>query len=130
MNTKIIMTSSALFLAAIGISLSFLPNELASYLETEVTSVTVLCLQLLSTLYMGFGLVNWMAKGSIIGGIYNRPIVMGNLMHFGVGAVVLFKMTIRSEAPSTFIIVLTAVYGIFAMLFLYLFRNNPAKVAA
>ena len=34
---------------------------------------------------------------SIIGGIYNRPIAIGNLMHFGVGAIALIKIISRIQ---------------------------------
>lgn len=121
------MTSSALFLAIIGILLSFLPNETAVYLNVEPNSITILFLKIMSALYLGFGILNWMAKGTLIGGIYNRPIAIGNLMHFGVGAIALFKIASSNQAHSEMIISLTAVYVIFAILFAYVFRTNPTK---
>lgn len=121
------MTSSALFLAIIGILLSFLPNETAVYLNVEPNSITILFLKIMSALYLGFGILNWMAKGTLIGGIYNRPIAIGNLMHFGVGAIALFKIASSNQAHSEIIISLTAVYVIFAILFAYVFRTNPTK---
>jgi Fe2+ transport system protein B len=127
MNTKILMTSSALFLAIIGILLSFSPNETAEYLNVEPNSITILFLKIMSALYLGFGILNWMAKGTLIGGIYNRPIAIGNLMHFGVGAIALFKIASSNQAHSEIIISLTAVYLIFAILFAYVFRTNPTK---
>lgn len=127
MNTKIVMTSSALFLAIIGIIFSFLPHEIAEYLNVEPTIITVLLLNLMSALYLGFGILNWMAKGTLIGGIYNRPIAIGNLMHFGVGAIALVKIAFRIEGHSEIIISLTAVYVIFALLFAYVFTTNPTK---
>ncbi|MFT5791804.1 MAG: hypothetical protein ACI9LI_001144, partial [Saprospiraceae bacterium] len=74
------------------------------------------------------GILNWMAKGSIIGGIYNRPIVIGNLMHFGVGAIALIKIVSHIEIHSEIIISLTVLYVIFTILFTYIFKNNPATV--
>lgn len=127
MNTKILMTSSALFLAFIGILLSFLPNEIVEYLNVEPNSITTLFLKIMSALYLGFGILNWMAKGTLIGGIYNRPIAIGNLMHFGVGAIALVKIASKIQAHSVIIISLTVVYVIFAILFFYVFRTNPTK---
>ena len=121
------MTSSALFLAIIGILLSFLPNEVVEYLNVEPNSITTLFLKMMSALYLGFGILNWMAKGTLIGGIYNRPIAIGNLMHFGVGAIALVKIASKIQAHSEIIISLTAIYVIFAMLFAYVFRTNPTK---
>ena len=127
MNTKILMTSSALFLATIGILLSFLPNEIVEYLNVEPNIITILFLKIMSALYLGFGILNWMAKGTLIGGIYNRPIAIGNLMHFGVGAIALVKISSNIQIHSEIIISLSAVYVIFALLFAYVFRTNPTK---
>ena len=127
MNTKILMTSSALILGFIGILLSFLPNEIVEYLNLEPNIITVLFLKIMSALYLGFGILNGMAKGTSIGGIYNRPIAIGNLMHFGVGAIALVKIASKIQAHSEIIISLTAVYVIFAILFFYVFRTNPTK---
>ena len=125
MKTKLLMTSSALFCAIIGILLSFLPNEIAEYLNVEPTIITILFLKILSALYLGFGILNWMAKGTLIGGIYNRPIAIGNLMHFGVGAIALVKVISNIETHSEIIIFLTVFYVIFALLFAYVFKTNP-----
>jgi hypothetical protein len=127
MNTKILMTSSALFLATIGILLSFLPNEIVEYLNVEPNIITILFLNIMSALYLGFGILNWMAKGTLIGGIYNKPIAIGNLMHFGVGAIALVKVVSNIQTHSEIVISLTVVYVIFAILFVYIFRTNPTK---
>ncbi len=125
MNTKVLMTSSALLLAVIGIFLSFFPNEIVDYLDIESNILTLLFLQIMSALYLGFGILNWMAKGTLIGGIYNKPIAIGNLMHFGVGAIALVKTVSNIQTHSEIIISLTLVYVIFALLFAYAFRKNP-----
>ena len=127
MNTKLLMTSSALFLTIIGILLSFLPNEVADYLNVETNIITILFLKILSALYLGFGILNWMAKETVIGGIYNRPIAIGNFMHFGVGAIALVKIVSNIQTHTEIIISLTAIYVLFAILFAYVFRTNPAK---
>ncbi len=125
MKTKLLMTLSALFCGIIGILLSFLPNEIAEYLSVEPTIITILFLQILGALYLGFGILNWMAKGTLIGGIYNRPIAIGNLMHFGVGAIALVKVISNIQTHSEIIIFLTVFYVIFALLFAYVFKTNP-----
>ncbi len=124
MNTKILMISSSIFLASIGILLTFLPNEIIFSLGLATTTVS---LQLMGALYLGFAMINWMAKGAPIGGIYNKPIAIGNLMHFGVGAIALVKIVSNIHAHSEIIISLTVVYVIFASLFAYVFRFNPIK---
>jgi len=125
MKTKLLMTSSAVFFGIIGILLSFLPNEIAEYLSVEPTSITILFLQILGALYLGFGILNWTAKGTLIGGIYNRPIALGNLMHFVVGAITLVKVISNIQTHTEIIIFLTVFYVIFALLFAYVFKTNP-----
>lgn len=127
MYTKILMTSSSIFLAIIGILLSFLPNEIVDYLNVQPNIITLLFLKILSALYLGFGILNWMAKGTLIGGIYNRPIAIGNLMHFGVGAIALVKIISNIQTHSEIIISLTVAYMIFAILFVFVFKTNPTK---
>lgn len=129
MNTKILMTASALFLAITGIGLSFLPREIATYLEVEPSVITILFLKILSALYMGFAILNWMARGSLFGGIYNRPIVLGNLMHFAVGALALIKIFSKTDQYPALMICLTGIYVLFALLFIFTIRNNPVKPA-
>ncbi len=128
MNTRITMTSSAIFLAIIGIFLSFLPDEIGEYLSIESNIVTHLVLKMLSALYLGFAILNWIAKGTLIGGIYNRPIAMGNLMHFVVGAIAMAKTVSNIEKHSEIFLFLTVVYVVFTILFFIVFKNNPIKL--
>lgn len=128
MNTKLLMTLSAFFLGILGIILSFFPKEILEYLNVDTNAVTIVFLQLLSALYLGFGILNWMAKGTLIGGIYNRPIAIGNFMHFMVGAITLVKIVSSIQIHREIIIGLTVVYVVFAVLFAYVFRTNPGKV--
>ena len=125
MKTKLLMISSALFCSIIGILLSFLPHEIAEYFSIESNFITILFLKILSALYLGFGILNWMAKGTLIGGIYNRPIAIGNFMHFAVGAIVLIKEIPNIQTHSEIIIFLTVFYLIFTLLFAYVFMTNP-----
>ena len=128
MNTKTVLTASAIFLGIIGIVLSFLPSEIISHLNIDIHPILTIIMQLLGALYLGFGILNWMAKGSIIGGIYNKPIVIGNLMHFGVGTLALVKIAFGIKETMEVIIPLAIIYIIFALLFSYIFMVNPNKI--
>jgi len=128
MNTKLLMTISALFLGITGLVLSFFPKEIIAYLNDETNVITTLILQIIGSLYLGFGMLNWMAKGTRIGGIYNRPTAIGNFMHFGVGAITLVKVVFGIPIRTEIIIPLTIIYGIFAMCFAYVFMTNPDKL--
>ena len=122
------MISSCIFLGALGVILTFMPDEIISGFSITPDSISILLLQLLGALYLGFAMLNWMAKGSLIGGIYNRPIAIGNFMHFLVGALALIKIITKIHIHSEIVISLTIVYSIFAILFGYVFRTNPSSI--
>lgn len=128
MNTKILMTASALFLGIIGIILFFFTQEISTYLNFDINLISILFLQILSSFYLGLGILNWMAKSNLIGGIYSRPLAIGNLMHFGVSAIAFIKIIYKIKTHFEFILVLTIIYSIFTLCFAYIFMTNPRKV--
>ena len=122
------MIASTVFLGMLGAVLTFLPNEIISSISTTPNPILTLSFQLLGALYLGFAILNWMAKGASIGGIYNKPIAVGNFMNFGVGALALIKIILEIQMHVEIVISLTVVYITFAILFGYVFRTNPSKV--
>ena len=111
------MTLSAMILALIGISLIFLPNEILDYLELSVSETLQLLMQIIGSLYFALAILNWMSKGSIIGGIYNRPIAMANLAHFVIAGLALIKGILANPSLSYVIWSIAIIYSIFAILF-------------
>jgi hypothetical protein len=81
-NTKILLSTSAVVLGLFGFLSSFFSQELL--LHTKVTSdgAADMFIQLLAALFIGFAIMNWMNRGVIMGGIYARPLAMGNFSHF------------------------------------------------
>jgi len=123
MNTKVLMTISALTLAIAGILLTFLPDEILIYCNLGNGKPLQLILQLLGALYFGFGMLNWMTKTSLIGGIYNRPIAVANFTHFFIAVLALIKGVMANPGLPKTIWVVTCIYLIFAISFgLVLFR--------
>lgn len=126
MNTKLLMTISASTMGVTGIVLSFLPHELLNYLgSTTGTILDALILQILGALYFAFAMVNWTAKANLIGGIYSRPIAVGNLTHFTIGSLALIKGYFSSH--ETAILTLSVIYTVFAILFAIVFFKHPVK---
>lgn len=83
-----------------------------------------LILQMVGALYFAFAMMNWTAKESLIGGIYGRPIVIGNLTHFVIGALALIKSAaVQPPIPVLWIAVL--IYSFFAAAFSFLFFRHP-----
>jgi hypothetical protein len=81
-------------------------------------------LQIAGALYFGFAMINWTAKGNLIGGIYSRPVAIGNFAHFLIGALALIKLSFKTPAPH-FVWIAAIIYSIFALLFGYVFFTNP-----
>ena len=125
MNTKSLMTLSAIILALIGISLIFFPKEILNYFESSVSDALELLLQIVGSFYFAFAMLNWMSKGSIIGGIYNRPISIANLTHFIIAAFALVRGILSNPSLSYMIWLITIMYSIFAILFGIMAFNHP-----
>jgi hypothetical protein len=124
-NTKVLMTASAIALGTAGAAGLFLPEELLAALGIAATGMLPTLVQLHAAALLGFAMVNWMAKDSLIGGIYNRPVAVGNVMHFATGAITLMKVAAANATP----IVITAMvlYAVFGVAFgMLLFRSPRA----
>ena len=85
-------------------------------------------MQLLGALMLGFAMMNWMAREALFGGIYNKPMTIGNLLHFGIGALALVKIVFGTEQDVELIVGLTVIYSCFALCFGYVFMNNPKSI--
>jgi len=128
MNTKILMTASSIFLMICGLGLTFVPEEISEFINAGSNQTSILFLQILGSLYLGFGMLNWMTKNNLIGGIYSKPLVIGNLAHFLMSSIALIKI-VGKYADSEFIIMLslTIIYSFFTVGFGYAFNKNPNK---
>jgi hypothetical protein len=124
-TTKLIMILSAVFLAAIGISLTFLPAEIAGITGIAPDKTFTVILQLLGALYFSFAMLNWMAKGTLIGGIYGKPVSVANMTHFVIGALALIKLLLNNHDLHYSIWILAGIYAVFAVLFGIIFSKNP-----
>lgn len=125
MNTKILMTASAIFLGLLGALSLFLPSEILTFLRSEVGLINKLIVQITGALYLGFAMLNWMAKENLIGGIYSRPVSVGNLTHFAIGAITLIKLLFTYN--NTVLIILTIAYSLFALGFAKVVLTHPVK---
>jgi len=122
MNTKVLMMSSAIVLGAIGILLTFIPEEIAAFIDLPVKSA--LLLQFLGAAYFGFAMLNWMAKGNLIGGIYSKPVALGNYAHFFIGVFAVSKIAFKSHGLNHLWII-AIIYAIFAVSFGYISFSRP-----
>ena len=115
MHTRVLMILSAAFLALIGLAFSFMPQEVLGLHGTVPDNATVLLLQMGGAAYLGFAMLNWSARGIIIGGIYARPVAIGNFLHFAMVAIALIKAAFAFAAVP--LIFSAAVFSAFAIWF-------------
>jgi hypothetical protein len=118
---KLVMTASAVAMAIAGLAGSFLPHELLRAGSIPAEGVLPVAVQLYAALLLGFAIVNWMAKDSLIGGIYNRPLAVGNLLHFASGALALLKY----GPGKTIEVIVTVVYVALALGFAMIVFRSP-----
>jgi hypothetical protein len=122
MNTKIVMSLCAVVLVVMGILFSFLPQEMASYLGWVGTNPILL--QLLGAVYFSFAMINWTGKANLLGGIYGKPITLGNFTHFAIGTLALLKWVMQGT-PFIVWIAITVLYSLFAIVFGYVLFTHP-----
>ncbi len=108
-----------------GISLSFFPKEISQYIITDSTTIHPLILQVLGALYFAFAMLYWTAKENLIGGIYGRPIAIGNLAHFVIGALSLIK-GVSTVQNGSVVWIAAMIYTLFAVLFALVFFKHPS----
>ena len=110
-----------------GIAASFAPEELLASVGAPAVQPLPVLIQLLGAMYVAFALTNWTAKDSIIGGIYARPVSIGNCVHFVTGALALAKQQ-TTHGPSTMLMVALAGYAVLALCFAWLvFGSSPER---
>lgn len=109
------MVASSVCLWAAGIACLFAPTETAAVLGRP--GADSLLVQLLGALYVASGSANWTARGSMMGGIYARPLSVANFFHFVVGAIVLVKEFAPAGSLNAAYVLVTAGYLAFAVVF-------------
>ncbi|CAN5365431.1 hypothetical protein BH11BAC3_BH11BAC3_35380 [soil metagenome] len=105
-----------MFMALPGLAATFLPKEILNYVALNSTILPALAVQITGALYLGFAVMNWMAKAVLIGGIYARPLAIGNFMHFLVGGLALIKIA-WNNSVHLYIWISAVLYFLFAVSF-------------
>jgi hypothetical protein len=123
MSTKLILSASAMAMGAAGVAGTFAPHEVLRALGMPATGFAPLLMQLLAASLFAFAMMNWLARGSLIGGIYNRPLAVGNVAHFTIGALALVKGSMAGEGN----VIVTAVYVAFAIAFGIVMMRSPVS---
>jgi hypothetical protein len=122
--TRPLMATSAAVMGAAGLGFTFLPEEIFDASGWSGGREAALPGQLLGALYLGFAILNWSARGNLLGGIYSRPIVLGNFLYFTVAALAMAKASLTGSS----IAIALAIHGALAVWFgLVLFSRTPVR---
>lgn len=113
-------------MATIGISASFIPHEILTFVGLQTDNPGPLLIQIMGAMYFAFAMINWFAKSNLIGGIYGKPIAIGNFTHFAIASLALIK-GVNTDTSSAVILSITVIYLLFAVLFGYIVFGNPIK---
>lgn len=117
MHTKLLMNLSSAVMGLIGLAATFAPQEMLERGGARAEFPAVLLVQILGAVYLGFAMLNWMARENLIGGIYSRPVGLGNFFHFAISALAMMKAVLHGSGRSAAIIALALVYSVLAIWF-------------
>ena len=126
MTTRTLMTLSAAFMAILGLGVTFLPQELLVFAGGRPEGALVPLVQMPGAMFLGFAILNWTARGNLIGGIYSRPVALANFFNFAVGAAGLLK-ALPAQNFAAEITVLAVLYSVFGVCFGIVLFTHPAK---
>lgn len=111
--SKYILISSAVLNAILGIAITFLPQETGQFIgTTEMNYADLALMQILGSALIGIAITNFMSRGATVGGIYGKPIQMGNLVFHLATGLGLLKFVFSAES--------WILFGIPALLYLAL----------
>ncbi|MFZ1684291.1 MAG: hypothetical protein WAU88_09205, partial [Candidatus Zixiibacteriota bacterium] len=115
-------------MGAAGLALTFAPEEILSWCGAPTGEFVQLVVQVAGALYFGFAMLNWMVRDNLIGGIYTRPVVVGNLIHFCMVALVLVRGLLKGESRG-FSLIAFGVYAVLAIWFGLVLVRHPSTGA-
>jgi hypothetical protein len=81
----------------------------------------------MGALYLGFAILNWMARSVMIGGIYARPIALGNFLHFAVLTTAAWKGIAAGAVASRVLLAACCAYTVFAVWFGLVLFTHPGE---
>jgi hypothetical protein len=97
-----------------GMLLTFIPEELLLWTDGEAGEAAILYVSIVGAAMLGFGMMNYMGRNAVYGGIYGKPIILGNLLFHTVAAVHLIKFSMNT---SDTLMIPTAVAGTLYFIF-------------
>jgi hypothetical protein len=129
MNTKIVMTLSSIVLGVTGMTFIFASDIVLSHLGIDTNAASLILGQVIGALYFGYSMLNWMAKGSLIGGIYNRPVAIANVTHFFIAGLAIVKLLLSDQKFPKLFWPMGLLYVAFGFVFIIILFRHPVRSA-
>lgn len=125
--SRFLLISSATVFVIGGILLLFAP-ELLGDSASITTAEGHLAIQILGAAWLGLAELNWLARGTMIGGIYGRPIVLANFAAYFVAATSILRAGLTNDLPVEFWVV-GGIAAVFALAFGLRVYGTPPEFA-
>ena len=126
MKTKTLMMCSATLMAVLGTLFTFAPSEVIVHFRAVPLPFFVLAIQVAGALYLGFATLNWMAKNNLLGGIYSRPVALGNFLHFLLFAIAIAKFC-TANPRDPYLLAVALMYALLAVWFGSVTFGSPVE---
>lgn len=123
---KYILTISALIYLLFGLGISFFPEETGRIFGTASQyGVDLLLMKVIGSLFFGFGVINFMSRNTTVGGIYGRPITLGNAMVSMIIASQFLKFNVYQDGVGAHFWIVAIIFTMLSLSFIYLFFRTP-----
>ena len=109
MISALISRTSALWLGVGGFVLLFAPDAVLPRLVAGYPAGGLWLGQLLGAAWLGLAALNWINRRLILGGVFGRPIVLANAIHYFVSAMVLVRAVTRQPEASVELMAVPAI---------------------
>jgi hypothetical protein len=126
---SLLLASSAAVHFAAAIGLLFAPEEILAWAGAPPSTLDSALLQLLGSASLGFAMLDWMQRHSIVGGLFGRPVVVANLAYAGSAALVLAHVAMDTGFAAPLGAALL-VYGSLALAFALKLVSGPASTGS
>lgn len=114
MNTRLLLTASALFLGLVGLFGSSVLDEILTAAGVPEGRWMKVLDRMTRVLYIGLAILNWADKDQAISSMDRRPILVTNFLVFVIGGIAILKGITGDPEVVTFW-VLAVVYAGFAV---------------
>lgn len=124
-STHVSRASAGLLLAG-GAALLFAPDAVLPRLVPGFPAGGEWLGQLLAAALLALAALDWLSRGSLLGGIYGRPVVLANTAFYFIAATALLRRAVGSDVPAAFWVVAVPVV-VFAGVYGWLLLRGPAE---